>query len=102
MQKLLFFAVFFVAFHINESIAKPCQRHDPYCLPEPCGQVDYCPWSMGFNDNAYRSTIIRAMMPKNQEKNISTVKVGLVSKFKKKKEEQCYPKIFKNDDRFKD
>ena len=83
MQKMIFFVVFFVVFHINESFAKPCQRYDPHCLPEPCGGLDYCPWSRFYND--YRSTIVRAMMPKNQENDLSIVKVGLISKSKKKR-----------------
>ena len=85
MQKMLFFVVFFVVFHINESFAKPCQRYDPRCLPEPCGGLDYCPWSFWYNNNNYRSTIVRAMMPKNQENDFNIVKVRLISKSKKRK-----------------
>ena len=83
MQKMLFFVVFFVVFHINESLAKPCQRYDPFCLPEGCGQIDYCPWSRWYNNNDYGSTIVRAMMPKNQENDLNIVKVRLISKSNK-------------------
>ena len=81
MQKILFFVVFFVALHTSESLAKPCQRYDPFCQPEPCGLLETCPWAR-WNGN-YRSTIVRAMMPKNQENDLSIVKVGLISKSKR-------------------